>query len=725
MRLVTGKSVNLPGISIGNEATESLFDSEAVQKIMERHKEFIQKFREVEYSEKIRKAAQSRSNIMNNIFYKEGDEVFYQEKDKIAWLGPVKVFCQKGREVYVFANGHMKKIHSCKVKPFKYDPGEDIEKCKEDKVVRIKDLDTDENIADSEVPEVIDSNEKKKDTTGTFWMVIENSECFQDEITTYVVELPSSKHNCPEVIEAKKSELKNLTDYNTFEEVEDCGQERISSRWVVTVKEAHDGRKTKCKARLVARGFQENIPPQSDSPTVLRESNKLFSAVAANQDFKLVSVDIRAAFLQSKELTRDVFVMPPKDINVSGKLWKLRKPLYGLNDASRRFWLRVKEVFKEENMRTLPGDEAFYFQNIGGLLHGMIITHVDDFQIAGNSQFIDRILRKLESKLTVSKIEKDKYRFTGIDVLKVCDGVELSMEDYSSSLEEITEVRREKKEELLTKSELKLYRKYVGKISWLAENTRPDLAVWALNLSKSGSKATIGDLKKLNRVIKKVKSRQSKVKFAKIGNKQDLVLHAVGDASFKCDGPSVGGQLIMLGNKYTNKVSPLFWKSRQIKNVCHSAKEAETRNIMKLVDSSVYLGEQLSALLFGDATYTIPLHIYTDSKPLLDTIASTKQVEQRLLRNTVTDLKLKLESSMVTGYSWVDTKSMTADVLTKEGVDLENILEVIRENMFRVAHSQKNLVVFRNGEIFMTNTVGSDVQFDQVEDLDQKRAGGE
>ena len=181
----------------------------------------------------------------------------------------------------------------------------------------------------------------------------------------------------------------------------------------------------------------------------------------------------------------------------------------------------------------------------------------------------------------------------------------------------------------------------------------------------------------------------------------------------------------MLGNKYTNKVSPLFWKSRQIKNVCHSAKEAETRNIMKLVDSSVYLGEQLSALLFGDATYTIPLHIYTDSKPLLDTIASTKQVEQRLLRNTVTDLKLKLESRMVTGYSWVDTKSMTADVLTKEGVYFENILEVIRENMFRVAHSQKNLVVFRNGEIFMTNTVGSDVRFDQVEELDQKRAGGE
>ena len=176
------------------------------------------------------------------------------------------------------------------------------------------------------------------------------------------------------------------------------------------------------------------------------------------------------------------------------------------------------------------------------------------------------------------------------------------------------------------------------------------------------------------------------------------MLHAIGDASFKSDGPSVGGQLIMLGNKTTSKVSPLFWKSRQIKHVCHSAKEAETRNVMKLVDTAVYLGEQLSALLFGNVACTIPLHIYTDSKPLLDSIASTKQVEQRLLRNTMTDLKEKLERGLVTGYSWVDNRSITADMLTKEGGDLENILEVVRENVLRIAHLQKNRVIFKHDE---------------------------
>ena len=86
----------------------------------------------------------------------------------------------------------------------------------------------------------------RKDSIGTYWMAVEKNECFDRLATTYVVELPVSQHQTPQVIEAKQTEMKNLQDYNTFEEVEDIGQERITSRWVVTVKEDHDGQKTKC-----------------------------------------------------------------------------------------------------------------------------------------------------------------------------------------------------------------------------------------------------------------------------------------------------------------------------------------------------------------------------------------------------------------------------------------------------------------------------------------------
>ena len=120
---------------------------------------------------------------------------------------------------------------------------------------------------------------------------------------------------------------------------------------------------------------------------------------------------------------------------------------------------------------------------------------------------------------------------------------------------------------------------------------------------------------------------------------------------------------------------------------------------------------QLSLLLFDDPSARIPVRVYTDSLPLLESIASSKQVDQRLLRNTMCDLKQKLMDSEVSAYSWIDTKSMTADILTKEGGDIENILEVVRENTFRKSNNEDNMVVFRDNEMMLMNPMRK--RFDQ------------
>ena len=137
-------------------------------------------------------------------------------------------------------------------------------------------------------------------------MRLEKNECF-DDISVFIVEVPVREHRTPEVIEAKDNEIKNLEKYGVFEEVKYECQETVGSRWVITKKEKADGQKKNVKGRLVAKGFQETEAPQSDAPAMLRESMKLFFAVAANQDFNLRSIDIRAAFLQANELDREVF----------------------------------------------------------------------------------------------------------------------------------------------------------------------------------------------------------------------------------------------------------------------------------------------------------------------------------------------------------------------------------------------------------------------------------
>ena len=79
-------------------------------------------------------------------------------------------------------------------------------------------------------------------------------------------------------------------------------------------------------------------------------------------------MDIRAAFLQAKKLDREEFVRPPDDMKKEGKIWKLLKLLYGLDDASRKFYLKVKETVQELGLKTLPGDNTFYHENKNGKL---------------------------------------------------------------------------------------------------------------------------------------------------------------------------------------------------------------------------------------------------------------------------------------------------------------------------------------------------------------------
>ena len=302
----------------------------------------------------------------------------------------------------------------------------------------------------------------------------------------------------------------------------------------------------------------------------------------------------------------------------------------------------------------MSGDEAYYFKHDGNELKGMVLTQVDDFLIAGKPDFLDSILEKISSNLTFSKVENDHFRFNGIDIKKTGQGIAIRTDDYAESIEEIAEIRKAKKTEQLSKLEMKLYRKMTGKLSWLAANARPDLAITALSMSKKNNNATIADLKNINNVVKRIKSKENKVIFSKIGEDEDFVIHGLGDASYKYDNRSIGGVLVLLGNKNTKDVVPLYWKSKVIPQVCHSAKDAETRNVLKLVDDSKHLAVQLEELLFDSAENKIPVRLYTDSKPTLETIASTRQIERKLLRNIIADSKSKLEDGPINSYYWLE-----------------------------------------------------------------------
>ena len=134
-----------------------------------------------------------------------------------------------------------------------------------------------------------------------------------------------------------------------------------------------------------------------------------------------------------------------------------------------------------------------------------------------------------------------------------------------------------------------MYRKYTGKLMWLAENCRPDLAYTALDMSKKASKATVKDLKKINKVVDRVHERESRVMFWKVTEREDLITFGVADAAYSKIERPVGVSLVMLGSKKSETAVPLFWKSKTIQKTYKSTKDAETQGLSKNVMNATFL----------------------------------------------------------------------------------------------------------------------------------------
>ena len=94
----------------------------------------------------------------------------------------------------------------------------------------------------------------------------------------------------------------------------------------------------KAKSRLVARGFKqrEGIDfSETFAPTVSSSCVRLLSAIACERNLDLCHFDVDQAFVQA-ELNEDVFLRLPGGCgDLSGKVVRLNKSLYGLKQASR------------------------------------------------------------------------------------------------------------------------------------------------------------------------------------------------------------------------------------------------------------------------------------------------------------------------------------------------------------------------------------------------------
>ena len=138
-------------------------------------------------------------------------------------------------------------------------------------------------------------------------------------------------------------------------------------------------------------------------------------------------------------------------------------------------------------------------------LVGFCILHVDDFLVAGSSDSLRELVRKLNGRFKFRKLESNRFKFTGLNIEQQEYTLLVDQIDFINGIKPIISLRAGKKssEEKVNKEEMKQYCGLTGQLDWAAENTRSDLAYDVREMATRNKDASLKDIQKKNKVLKK------------------------------------------------------------------------------------------------------------------------------------------------------------------------------------------------------------------------------
>lgn len=489
----------------------------------------------------------------------------------------------------------------------------------------------------------------------------------EDDITSiFAVNIPKTRHHEPGIQKAMQEEMSSWEKYKVYREVPDTNQRAVSTRWVVTEKSPG-----KFKARLVVRGFEEDGETSADSPTGDKSSTRIVYALAAANSWSLETIDIKAAFLQSHKLDRVVYVKPPRDLKKVGVIWQLEKPAYGLADSSRNWYNSLVTFFLSVGCTRSKTDPAFFHHREQNKLNGVIVLHVDDFLTCGNTRFKQTVTAQLLKKYDISKHKVGNFIYTGVNISQGPDcAITVDQFDYASHVKtyQFDRERAMRKDSDLTPQEKTGYLSLLGKLSWLANITRPDLKWDVYYHSRKNNSATVQDLLDLNGVVSKLNDKK-KIRFPKLNLKDGVKIVVHSDASFgNLDNKVNSGRGYIIFLCSGSYACVLAWASNKVRRVVNSTLESETLALLDGLNHSQMLRDELGDILYGsNGQNLISILAFTDSKQLYDSVHSTKQVSDHRLRRDIFSIKERLEVGQISEVRWISNQEMLADPLTKRG----------------------------------------------------------
>merc|ERR1712142_1273411 len=130
---------------------------------------------------------------------------------------------------------------------------------------------------------------------------------------------------------------------------------------------------------------------------------------------------------------REKFLKPPPEFN-NGSLWKLKKTVYGLCDAEREWYIRVKSELEFLSVKMCSLDNSLFVWYRNGIVEGIICIYVDDFLWTGTITFQVKVIDELKKKFLIGSSASVTFTYVGLSIKSYKDGITIDQTQYISTL---------------------------------------------------------------------------------------------------------------------------------------------------------------------------------------------------------------------------------------------------------------------------------------------------
>ena len=262
------------------------------------------------------------------------------------------------------------------------------------------------------------------------------------------------------------------------------------------------------------KGYSENGAEEIEAatPQVTREATLLVAQLIASHRWQLGFLDFTQAFHSGDKIERTIYATQPREGIpglAEGQLLKLEKVCYGLTDGPLAWYQHLRRYLVQElnYVQSLADPCVFYSlrktSNGRQRLGGVIAVATDDLLHGGDEEHLQQ-MSKIQKKYKLGKYQFGQGRFTGKNFTMQADGSITVNQDHYTKEKLITiQIEKSRKKQRYShcdEKEISNLRASVGALSWLAKESRPDLAGKVALLQQSFPRPRVRDLIEANSI---------------------------------------------------------------------------------------------------------------------------------------------------------------------------------------------------------------------------------